>query len=498
MAYQVFLSFKNTSDEGVTVDKEITEQLYQYLTSKGVTAFYSNISLIQFGEAQYKEAIDNALDEVRIMVVISTKAEFITSRWCRYEWDNYLQNIVNGIVKGSVITFLSQDILLKDVPVGIRNYQSFKIEQTPIEKLGDFILAALEKEYQIDQKEASVPINHSIAPNTPNTPSFRPLIHQNGDISAEEKIDNEYKTMQEKITAHERGKSTFDIAWAGENKRQKLQSHFVQAIDEKAINKVKEEIGDISKHINILDLGCGYGEIGRDRFSDFKDKTIIGIDNSSEEKIELAKEKNTDPEHCFYYYVDFDEEDFDEKLEAIMEQHGIEKFDVIFGGFVIQRVDDPFEVLRNLRRVLAENGFIILRNSDDGMVLGYEDDGLVSKILSYHNENVPNISDRYVGRKLFHYLDATGYSDTCVYTDVINTSEMDFDELMDLYTVKFSILKNICKHEVEKNPEDEKLKTIYDWISSHLDKLKEKFGNDSFFMLMTYFAAVARKKPHSK
>ena len=52
MAYQVFLSFKNTDDEGVTVDKEITEQLFQYLTGKGISTFYSNVSLIQFGEAQ--------------------------------------------------------------------------------------------------------------------------------------------------------------------------------------------------------------------------------------------------------------------------------------------------------------------------------------------------------------------------------------------------------------------------------------------------------------
>ena len=451
-----------------------------------------------------KEAIDNALDEVRIMVVISTKAEYITSRWCRYEWDNYLQNVVNGITKGSVITFLSQEITLKDVPIGIRNYQSFKIEQTPIEKLGDFIIAALEKEYQIDEKAAAVPVNHSIAPSTPIISQPRPaqsttfVYKQNNGISAEEKVDNEYKQMQEKITAHERGKSCFDIGYSGETHRQKIQGELVKNIDTLIINKFVKEFGGTDKHISILNLGCGFGEIGRDRFKDFNDKILIGVDNIPEAKIALANEKNPDKEHCFYYYVDFDDEEFVEKLQSIMERHNIEAFDVVFAPFVLQRADDPLELLRGLRKVLNYDGYVILRNTDDGMCIGYEDEGLVRKILDYFVDNVPDVTDRFTGRKLYHYLDATGYSDPAVYTDVINTSEMDFDELMDLYTVKFSFIRNFTKQAADRNPDDQELQRVNEWISTRLDKLKEKFGNDSFFMLETYFAAIARKKPHSK
>lgn len=35
MAYQVFISFKNTDKNGYTADKKISEDLYRYLSEKG-------------------------------------------------------------------------------------------------------------------------------------------------------------------------------------------------------------------------------------------------------------------------------------------------------------------------------------------------------------------------------------------------------------------------------------------------------------------------------
>ena len=44
MDYQVFISFKNSDENGYTEDRKIAEDLYQYLTAKGIKTFYSNIS----------------------------------------------------------------------------------------------------------------------------------------------------------------------------------------------------------------------------------------------------------------------------------------------------------------------------------------------------------------------------------------------------------------------------------------------------------------------
>ena len=83
--YQVFISFKNTDNNEYTRDKTICEELYRYLSEKGINTFYSNVSLLDFGESAYKEVIDDALDEVRIMIVVGSKKEYLTSKWCKYE-----------------------------------------------------------------------------------------------------------------------------------------------------------------------------------------------------------------------------------------------------------------------------------------------------------------------------------------------------------------------------------------------------------------------------
>ena len=89
MDYQVFISFKNSDENGYTEDRQLADALYQYLTAKGIKTFYSNVSLLNFGEAAYKEVIDGVLDEVRIMLVIGSKKEYLTSKWCKYEWQTY-------------------------------------------------------------------------------------------------------------------------------------------------------------------------------------------------------------------------------------------------------------------------------------------------------------------------------------------------------------------------------------------------------------------------
>ena len=82
MDYQVFISFKNSDNGEFTQDKKFCEELYRYLTEKGIKTFYSNVSLLDFGESAYKEVIDDALDEVSMMVVVGSKKEYLTSRWC--------------------------------------------------------------------------------------------------------------------------------------------------------------------------------------------------------------------------------------------------------------------------------------------------------------------------------------------------------------------------------------------------------------------------------
>ena len=96
--YDVFISFKNSDSMGMkTKDSELAEQCYHYLRSKGVRVFLSTEELEFIGKAQYSQVIDHALDSSRFLIAVGCSPEHINSRWVRYEWESFLNDIRSGI-----------------------------------------------------------------------------------------------------------------------------------------------------------------------------------------------------------------------------------------------------------------------------------------------------------------------------------------------------------------------------------------------------------------
>ena len=462
MDYQVFISFKNSDENGYAEDRQLADALYQYLTAKGIKTFYSNVSLLNFGEAAYKEVIDGVLDEVRIMLVIGSQKEYLTSKWCKYEWQTYQQNILGGIVQGSIVTYLGE-MGLASVPTAIRHYQSFKIGTDTIEVVGDFVTRVLLGSGQTHHSEPAV---------------ISQMTREATKVALSDM--NEFGNKKA---------SYYDSSFSGEYKRLKIQGEALRPCDMVGVNYVREQLKD-KKKVYILDVGCGYGVVGRDRFSDFPDKVIIGIDISD---VVLAKARalNDDP-NAYYEKLDVLSEDFEDEIEMLMDKYGIEKFDVVFGAYVLQHIKDPVKALRNLRSCLSNDGYVIFRQSDEGTYITYGDDGLVKKICERYL-SAPGIDDRFIGRKLFHYLETTGYKQVKVFGHFITTAGMDFDERMALYKMRFSLRTMYYKKELEKNPSNTAIQTELEWMTSALDKLQEVFGDPSFWYGETMLVAVARR-----
>src|SRR5215510_11600782 len=96
MAYDVFISFKNLDEKGVpTRDAALANEVYNFLTSKGLSAFISTVTLESLGVSNYKKAIDEALDAASIMVAVGTSTENLNSEWVRYEWDGFYNDILS-------------------------------------------------------------------------------------------------------------------------------------------------------------------------------------------------------------------------------------------------------------------------------------------------------------------------------------------------------------------------------------------------------------------
>ena len=289
--YDIFISFKNTDENGMrTEDSFVAEQLYDSFKAQGFKVFYSNKVLNEVGAAAYKNAIEDALENSQVLISIATDLAYLISQWVAYERESFHNDILSGRKNKACIVPFMKNISGLDVPRSLRNYQTFKIGVNSNGEVIDFVKKFLKTE---DKKE-----------------SFE---YRKEDIS------------------HSTGKhlSSYKAEIKSELKRLKIQALNTREPDNNAIKYVLEHMPQ-KDSINILDMGCAYGFVTKDRFSKIDGAKVIGVDRS-EKLIDYAKENSSFP-NSSYYVLDLEDEEMMDNLEEIMEKEDVEKFDIIFNN----------------------------------------------------------------------------------------------------------------------------------------------------------------------
>ena len=450
MAYDIFISFKNTDSDGLeTKDVATATELYQQLTAQGLRAFFSNVILQEQGAAAYKNAIESALDEARVLVAIATSTEYLNSKWVSYERESFHNDILSGRKTDACIVPYLQNVHDLDVPRSLRNYQTFQIGQNAVSEVVDFIKHFLNKQTTEEMHDAS-------------------------EISL--------------VT----GKhiSTYSAETKAEFKRLKIQAINTRDADFNALKYVTDNLADTS-HLRILDMGCAYGFVTRDRFQKYPNATVLGLDRGAE-LIEFARNNNSF-EGAHYEVFDLESEDFEDNIEALMEKYQIEEFDIIFASLVIHHLQNPNKLLRRIRKYLSRNGYIVIRGSDDGSILTCNDDGLIQKILDIHL-NADGISDRLNGRKIYSQLIASGYKNVVMKNYIKDLSGLSLDERNDVFLERFSYRKNYLQRLAEKDPYSEKKRKDFKNITQYLNELENKFDDETFWYCEIDFVGIAQKK----
>jgi len=83
---EVFLSFASE-------DLPLAQQVFSFLQNSGRKVFFSSESLRQ---ANFGDAIDDALKSAKSLVVIGTETERFYKPWVRYEWQSFHNDILAG------------------------------------------------------------------------------------------------------------------------------------------------------------------------------------------------------------------------------------------------------------------------------------------------------------------------------------------------------------------------------------------------------------------
>lgn len=121
MKYDVFISSKSE-------DYGLAEKVYDFLIESGLDVFLASRELDRLGESEYSLAIDDAIDNATHMIVVATSVDNINSKWVKYEWNTFSNDLKSGYRTGNLITIHSHDIELRRLPASLRHQQSFWLD----------------------------------------------------------------------------------------------------------------------------------------------------------------------------------------------------------------------------------------------------------------------------------------------------------------------------------------------------------------------------------
>lgn len=446
---QVFISFKmHDAMGGFTKDYEIAQELYEALRAAKISTFFSDVSLLKAGRADYKKKIDEELEHANVMVVVGTSPANVKSNWVSYEWDSFYNDILSENKKGTFISLIHDtESHMKDYPRTIRQNQSFVYAENGVQKAVSFIA--------------------------------------------------NYLNIEEEKTAKKSKKkgSSYGYDIGDEKNRLKIQAMEESRTDYDNLKVLVEKINE--PVVQVLDFGCSMGETTRRVFSKFGDKVdVLGVDKFSKCVDEFNQESA--PYHAIQ--ANIDDVEFIDIVRAECNRKKIKGFHIVYCALSLHHTADTLEALKKLRSLLLPNGYIYIRTCDDGLKIGYPDPEKIINSIIEKTYQVAGASDRFHGRKIYNLLNSAKFVDVEFKPFVINTVGKDVVDRDALFQNTFSWRKNYftkALNAATETQDEQKIETAlaeYQWCREALERIDDMFADLNFYYEYYVTIVIAKKK----
>lgn len=273
-----------------------------------------------------------------------------------------------------------------------------------------------------------------------------------------------------------------------EQERLRKQNNIYNIYAKKALDEIFESLDNPC----VLDVGCSNAENTMLRLKNRKYSHLLCIDKD-QNKIEFAKNMYSS-ENTSFLTTDITKKSFLSMLKNYLQANALTGFDLIHISAVIIHLETPLTVLKALKEVLNEGGYIFIQDEDDGLNLAYQDEDIepgffsdCSYIWQYSKES----GDRSSGRKIPIYLKKAGYKNIEMKTSVITSLDFGKELREDLWDLYFN-----PKYWVVESADDFYTKDAYErcleYQKKH-DKQKLRYMNDQIFITLGVPIYVARK-----
>lgn len=292
------------------------------------------------------------------------------------------------------------------------------------------------------------------------------------------------------IIENERKKNTyFSMEDKKEVKRLHIQQKLFKSFDRDVYSKIINEYDELK----ILDIGCGIGEVIMDRLgSSTKTYKLLGIEYDKE-AVDSANQHYAEGNKINFVQADVETEDFQDFLEETMNKYEVDSFNIVNISMVLLHLKKPYKLLKTIRKVMAKDGIIIIKDIDDGFNIAYPDENKLFERVVQICINKNESGYRLSGRQIYTFLKRAGFNNIVLEKLAMTTTSMDCDERSALFDVYFRMVFNDLKKKYEENPLDNQTKQDYLWYSKNIENLEELFQADDFFFSLGLMLYTARK-----
>lgn len=126
--FDVFICYKETDETGERTDDSVLAQdIYDFLTEKGLKVFFARITLEDKLGQQYEPYIYAALHSAKVMLAVGTKFEYFDAVWVKNEWARYLDMMKSDKSKTLIPCFKGIDAY--DMPREFKNLQALDMDK---------------------------------------------------------------------------------------------------------------------------------------------------------------------------------------------------------------------------------------------------------------------------------------------------------------------------------------------------------------------------------
>lgn len=183
-------------------------------------------------------------------------------------------------------------------------------------------------------------------------------------------------------------------------------------------------------------------------------------------------------------------QDFANSLERFWADNGFPKVDLLYSDALYRRFEDIDEALLVIRKdFLSKNGGVVFKGFDDGTKICFPEWELMEKIIR-KTSDLPIVSDRFNGRKLYSSLVLSGFTGAECFYQVNDTTDTTIDERLGLFSESFAYRLDYFRKLAGENYEDDE---TYLSMKHDLRSLRSLFCRDDFYYAETNIFVSAWK-----